>query len=424
MKRKSCFVVLLWFVGMLSLTACQTNPNAMAPGETETIRLGPGDTVPKAAASPQSLLEPVPWSEARDALVSDTSLSTWAAALMQSADYYQKQPPTTQFSFGTLQIDAATMARASRQLANAARSHKREDLEELLMANYQLFRSPGSDGHGNVLVTAYYEPLLHGSLQRTQTYRYPLYQRPNDLLEADLGDWYPDLKGKRLVARIDRGQLVPYHDRTDIDTHHRLDHRQLELVWVDNAIDAFFLQIQGSGRIQLDNGKILRVGYHAANGRPYRAIGKLLLEEKVFTKDEITLPVLKEWLRQHPEQVERVLAYNPSYVFFKVLNGPAVGNIAVPLTPGRSIATDHRLFPKGAPALLKTSLPALSPDGKTVREWRQEMRFVVNQDTGGAIVGPGRVDLFTGFGPEAESLAGIMKSEGSNLYFIAPKPLP
>ncbi|MEO5326613.1 MAG: MltA domain-containing protein [Magnetococcus sp. THC-1_WYH] len=399
----------VWIVGMLLLASCQ------APPETPPPVAAPPSTV-----APTVTLESVPWSEVDPLFASDTTLKTWVDALDQSVVYYKRLSPKTQLTFGTHPVEAATMVKATEKLAHAARTMPPEAFKTLLTGEFQLFRSPGSDQKGNVLVTAYYEPLLHGSLKQSKRYHYPLYQKPKDMLEADLGAWFEDLKGKRLVARLQDGQLTPYYDRAEIDRKKRLANRGLELVWVDDVIDAFFLQVQGSGRIQLDTGAMLRVGYQSANGRPYRSIGKLLIQEKEISKEDMSLPALKEWLQKHPDQIDRVLEYNPSYVFFHKITGGPLGNIAVPLTPGRSIATDHRLFPKGAPGILKTSLPVFSGEGQKPSQWRDDIRFVVNQDTGGAIRGPGRVDLFTGFGVEAEKTAGILKSEGSALYFIAP----
>lgn len=413
MKTKN--LLLFLFVGVLFLASCQLLP---ITGE------GPSETTPtgQPAASPFSgaNLDPVPWSEVQEVFASDKNLQTWASALEKSTLYYGKLPPNTLFTFGSQQVDAKTMRQTTQKLAHAVRTLNPKELETLLTSSYRLYQSPGSDRTGNVLVTAYYEPLLHGSLKRSKKYRYPLYKRPADLEEVNVADWRSDPKGKRVVGRKVNGKMVPYYDRADIDRHKRLEKRGLELVWVDNELDAFFLQVQGSGRVKLDNGETMRVGYHCTNGHPYRSIGKLLIEEKQITKEEMTLPALRAWLQQHPDQITRVFEYNPSYVFFKKISGEPVGNTAVPLTPGRSIATDHRLFPKGAPGLLKTSLPLFAADKKTVTGWHKEIRFVVNQDTGGAIAGPGRVDLFTGFGDEAESTAGHMKSEGSSLYFIAP----
>lgn len=349
-----------------------------------------------------SAMESVPWSDAPPALFQDASTRSWADALAGSAEYYRRFSPDTLFYFGPYAVSAATMAHACTTLAETAQQEDPTVLQELLQKQFRLFRSVGSDGKGGVLVTGYYEPLLRGSRTQSKRYFYPIYSRPPDL-----------------------GQLLPYFDRSQIDGSGRLAGRGLELVWVDNAIDAFFLHIQGSGRVVLEGSSatedtMLRLGYDSANGQPYRAIGKILIDEGEVPREEMTMPRLRQWLLEHPKEVQRLLFANPSYVFFRPLQGGPMGNIQVELTPERSIATDHRLFPRGAPSILATTAPVFAEDGSTVTEWKPDVRFTVNQDTGGAIRGAGRVDLFLGFGPQAENWAGVMKQPESQLFFIAP----
>ncbi|MBF0624128.1 MAG: MltA domain-containing protein [Magnetococcales bacterium] len=401
---------------------------------------------PPPAPPPGDALVAAPWDEVAGLLRSPAGLDQWAAALEASAGYYAKRPAGSSYVFTVeagnrlssvegggrhppsikahagLTVDAAVMARACRELAGLARGGDAGLLLERLRRDYLLLRSIGSNGAGEVLVTGYYEPTLQGSREPSPRFAQPLYRRPPDLLEADLGAWFPELKGKRLVARVENGSLRPYHDRSAIDGGALRD-RGLELVWVDDPVEAFILQIQGSGRVQMTDGSELRVGYDGANGHPYRAIGGLLVAEGHLTREELTLPALRQWLAQHPDQVTRVLHHNQSYIFFRALAGPALGNIQVPLTPGHSVATDHRLFPRGAPALLVTRRPLFdAEDSPTPRAWEPMARLVVNQDTGGAIRGAGRVDWFLGPGAEAERVAGVMKEAGSRLYFIAPRP--
>ncbi len=398
----------------------------LAPLMILSLLGGCGEAPEKKSASdrkpaPAINLEVVPWSEPDAELFEDRNLAAWADALEQSAGYYTKRRADAVYRFGRYRTTAAAMATATRDLARVARGGDGQKLKDHLKKEYLLLRSIGRDGRGEVLVTAYYEPLLNGAREPSETHAHPLYRRPDDMLVADLGAWFSDLKGKRLVARLVDNRLKPYFNRAEIDQAGSLAGRDLELVWTDDPVAVFFLHIQGSGRVRLDNGEMMRVGYDGANGHPYRSIGKLLIDEGAIPRKEMTAPRLKQWLRSNPGERERVFNHNPSYVFFRELKGSAVGNIAVPLTPGRSMATDHRLFPKGAPAILATTLPNFDEDGKTVRNWRPDIRFMVNQDTGGAIRGPGRVDLFMGFGDEAEQTAGIMKQTDSRLWFIAPK---
>ncbi|MBF0160881.1 MAG: murein transglycosylase A [Magnetococcales bacterium] len=370
-------------------------------------------------------LEPVPWSSVPATLFQERSTRSWAEALERSALYYRRLPPGQLFHFGASTRTAAAMAKACSELADVARSEDGERLQAVLQQRFRLFRAVGNN-EGDVMVTAYYEPLLRGSLRRSNRYFYPIYRRPSDLLESAA-----DANGRRKIYRMEKGKSVPYYDRSQIDGHiltskqpGKLAKRGLELVWVDSAIDAFFLHIQGSGRVILENGQVMRLGYDGANGRSYVAIGKILIDEGKIPKEEMTMPRLRQWLLDHPDENKRLMFANPSYVFFRELQGDAVGNINVPLTADRSIATDHRLFPKGAPAILATTAPVFAGDGKTVTGWQPDLRWVVNQDTGGAIRGAGRVDLFTGFGENMEYRAGVMKQANSQLYFIAPAEQP
>ena len=403
---------------LVLLASCQERPLPLPPATPVDAR---------------SSLEPVPWLEAPPALFEDAATQSWARALEGSADYYRRSSPDKLFYFGPYEVSAATMARACTTLAETAQKEDPSLLQEVLIKQFRLFRSVGSDGRGEVLVTGYYEPLLRGSRTHSKRYFYPIYGRPTDLLTADLGLWSLKWKGKKLVARVQKGQLLPYYERSQIDgslsnngeKKGKLAGQGLELVWVDNAVDAFFLQIQGSGRVILEGppateDTVLRLGYDSANGRSYRSIGKVLIDEGQVSREEMTMPRLRQWLEEHPEEVQRLLFSNPSYVFFRFLKGGPLGNIQVALTPERSIATDHRLFPRGAPSILVTTAPLFAKDGKTVAAWKPDVRFTVNQDTGGAIRGAGRVDLFLGFGPQAENWAGVMKQQESQLFFIAP----
>ncbi|MBF0400204.1 MAG: MltA domain-containing protein [Magnetococcales bacterium] len=374
-------------------------------------------------ATATTSLEAVPWSELPAGLFQDQATRSWAQALEQSAHYYRRLPPNQPFQFADATVTAAAMARACAELAEVARREEMAPLQAELQQRFQLFRSVGNSTW-DVMVTAYYEPLLHGSLTRSKRYYYPIYRRPPDLLESK-----PQANGRRTVFRQAKGKSMPYYQRSQIDGHlfaakqpGVLANRGLELVWVDSAIDAFFLHIQGSGRVALENGQMLRLGYDSANGHSYVPIGRILIDEGKIPKEEMTMPRLRQWLLDHPAENQRLLFANPSYVFFRELQGDPVGNINVPLTPYRSIATDHRLFPKGAPAILATTAPQFAADGKTVTAWKPDVRWVVNQDTGGAIRGAGRVDLFVGFGENIEYRAGVMKQPDSQLYFIAPLP--
>lgn len=263
------------------------------------------------------------------------------------------------------------------------------------------------------IVTGYYEPLLQGSRTRTARYRYPLYSPPQDLITVDLSALHPDLKHRRLRGRLEGNRLVPYFNRADIEGKDT-PLRGLELVWVDNAVESFFLQIQGSGQIQFENGERMRVGYADQNGHPFRGIGNLLVRRGEMKLAQTSMQGIKEWAKRNPKKVQDFLNANPSYVFFRELPadlpGP-LGALGVPLTPERSVAIDPRVVPLGAPVFLATTFPGTT---------RPLNRLMMAQDTGGAIAGAARADFFWGFGDAAGELAGRMKQNG-NMWILLPK---
>jgi len=262
------------------------------------------------------------------------------------------------------------------------------------------------------LFTGYYEPELNGARAPDERFNVPLHQRPDDLVTVDLGRFADDLKGKRIAGRVDGGQLLPYPDRTAI-VEGALAGRDLELVWVDDPIAAFFLHIQGSGRVRLPDGSSVQVGYAAQNGRDYFAIGRELIARGVLTRENVSLQSIRAWLEANPDEAPAVMGRNPSYVFFRELTGEGpLGAMGIALTPERSLAIDPRHMPLGAPVWIDVEDP-LDPKLRL-------RRLVVAQDTGGAIRGPIRGDLFWGAGDEAEHRAGMMKSKGE-YYLLLPR---
>lgn len=266
------------------------------------------------------------------------------------------------------------------------------------------------------LFTGYYEPLLRGSRKRGGRYTVPLYMRPSDLISVDLGQFRDTLQGQRIAGRVVNGRLLPYPDRAAIDKG-ALAGRKLELVWVDDPVDAFFLEVQGSGRIELAEGGELRVGYAGQNGHPYFAIGKDLIERGALRPEEVSLQSIRRWLAAHPKEAAAVLHRNPSYVFFQKIEGEGpLGAQGVVLTPGRSLAVDRSQIPLGVPLWLSAGIPG-PREGDPDRKLR---RLLIAQDTGGAIQGPVRGDVFWGHSEEAAEIAGRMKHRG-RLWVLLPK---
>ncbi|MFZ5483058.1 MAG: murein transglycosylase A [Pseudomonadota bacterium] len=271
---------------------------------------------------------------------------------------------------------------------------------------------PAPDG----LITGYYEPLLRGSRVPSERYRFPLRAPPEDLLSIDLGPVYPELKTLRLRGRLDGNRVVPYYTRGEIEAG-TTPSPGTPIAWVDDPVELFFLQVQGSGRLKLDNGDTLRIGYADQNGHPYRSIGKWLVERGELSLDKASMQGIKDWARRHPERLPELLAVNPSYIFFRELpnhgDGP-LGALGVPLTPERSLAIDPRSVPLGAPVWLATSRPLGTAPLN---------RLMLAQDTGSAIKGTVRGDFFWGFGDEAGRLAGAMKQRG-RMWVLLPRDFP
>lgn len=263
------------------------------------------------------------------------------------------------------------------------------------------------------LITGYYEPVLRGSRTRGGAFQTPLHGVPDDLVTVDLGALYPVLQGERIRGRLQGKRVTPFPDRAQISQGQGLAGK--ELVWVDSAVDAFFLEIQGSGRVQLPDGSVIRLAFADVNGHPYRAIGRYLVEKGEMTLEEVTAPALRDWLARHPDRQAEVFNTNPSVVFFREqpLGDPSIGPqgaMGVPLTAGRSLAIDPRLLPLGAPLYLDTAHPI---DGAPLQ------RLMLAQDTGGAIRGALRADFFFGLGPEAGEAAGRMRADGA-LWLLWP----
>jgi membrane-bound lytic murein transglycosylase A len=263
------------------------------------------------------------------------------------------------------------------------------------------------------LFTGYYEASLRGSRVKQGVYRYPLHSRPDDLVMVNLGEFRDALKGQRIAGRISNGTLKPYEERAKI-VNGDWPHDDEVLVWVDDPVDAFFVQIQGSGIIKLDDGGVMRIGYAGQNGHVYYAIGRELIQRGHLDKENVSLVTIREWLAENPDEADEVMNTNKSYVFFsehKGLAGP-IGGQGVALTAGRSLAIDRSLIPYGVPVWVDIDKAAAG--GGDLR------RLMITQDTGGAIRGPVRGDVFWGYGDRAESLAGPMKSQG-RYWLLLPK---
>ncbi|MDR3159956.1 MAG: murein transglycosylase A [Zoogloeaceae bacterium] len=274
-----------------------------------------------------------------------------------------------------------------------------------------------ADGRVEGLVTGYYEPLIHGSREPDAQNRIPVWGVPPDMLTIDLGGVYPELSHLRLRGRIENGKVVPYWSRAEIEAG-IAPQTQKPLLWVADAVEFFFLQIQGSGRVELSDGSHVRIGYADQNGHPYRSIGRALIERGELKPEQASMQGIQAWARRRPGKLRALLDANPSYVFFRELQGDdanaasgPIGALGVPLTAQRSIAVDARYIPLGAPVWLATT----RPNSKTPLN-----RLVLAQDTGSAIKGGARADFFWGFGAAAGQQAGRMKQSG-RMWVLLPR---
>ena len=306
--------------------------------------------------------------------------------------------------------------------AQAVTSDAARDFFETWFRPFSVANNDDDEG----LFTGYYEASLDGAREPGNGYATPLLARPDDLVMVGLGAFRDDLKGRRVAGRVVDGRLRPYPSRAEIEAG-ALAGRGLELVWVDDPVDAFFLHIQGSGRVALADGGELRLGYAGQNGHPYTAIGRDLIAAGALTRETVSMQSIRAWLAANPSRAQDMMDRNASYIFFRELSGDGpVGAQGVALTPGRSLAVDRKFMPLSVPVWLDTVAPAADGGERVLR------RLLIAQDTGGAIRGPVRGDVFWGHGDAAAETAGRMKSRGR--YFVllpravaearAPRPRP
>jgi membrane-bound lytic murein transglycosylase A len=339
---------------------------------------------------------PSKWEALPDWLTQDLNAS-WPA-LMQSCSAHRFKPVW-------LPICAAA-AKVDREDLLAQRT-----FYETWFTPYQVFNPDGSD---TGMVTGYYEPLLKGSRTRSDRFAYPIYGPPEDMLDVDLGEMFPQFRGQRVRARLQGKKVVPYFNRAEIDAGLAASLRGRELFWAENEIELFFLQIQGSGRIELEEGTRVKIGYADQNGHSYASIGRKLVDMGELKLEEASMQGIKNWAEKNPDRLYILLGHNPSYVFFRVLPdtlSAPLGALGVPLTEEYSIAVDPRTIPLGVPVFLATTQPNSSEPLN---------RLMFAQDTGGAIRGAVRADFFWGFGELAAVKAGSMKQSG-RMWVLFPR---
>lgn len=407
---KQLSVTLALAVLLLSLSACVTRPQkpALPPAAPPLSPVPTLPTLPPAAAPvTPAPAAPKPGDYLRAAVYGD--LPGWAEddlrqswpAMLASCDALGKRAEWLEVCKAALAVNAADELAVRRFFESFFVPHQLRNL----------------DGSIQGTATGYYEPLLRGSRKRGGVYQTPLYHAPDDLLTIDLGALYPELKNMRLRGRLSGNKVLPYYSRSELAQQNLLAGK--ELLWVDNAVEAFFLQVQGSGRVLLeDTRETVRVAYSEQNGHPYRSIGRYLVDRNELSLDQASMQGIKAWAAANPARQQELLNVNPSFVFFreeKILDpikGPK-GALGVPLTPQRSIAVDPQFITLGAPVFIATTQPNSSAPLR---------RLMMAQDTGGAIRNPVRADFFWGYGADAGELAGRMK-QAAQMWVLLPRAL-
>lgn len=288
-----------------------------------------------------------------------------------------------------------------------------ESVRAYFRQNFSVYKTTNVDGAESGLITGYYQPILKGSRTKSAKYPFPLYTTPPDLITVELDSLFPELKYKRVRGRVVGNKLVPYFNRAEIETDNS-PIKGRELVYIDNIVDVFFLQIQGSGVVQFENGEQVMVGYADQNGHTYNSVGRLLIERGEITSANASMAGIKNWVKNNPLKFRELLNNNPSFVFFRELPsglpGP-IGALGVPILAERAVAVDPKFVPLGAPVFLSTTQPN---NNKPLK------RLMMAQDTGGAIKGGVRADFFWGAGAEAGAKAGAMKQSGK-IWVLLPK---
>ncbi|MBI3769635.1 MAG: murein transglycosylase A [Deltaproteobacteria bacterium] len=343
-------------------------------------------------------------------LLDDGDPATLAAAIRTSLEFYARLPPERLLAIGSERIPVARMHEALAALARFVDTRPSADaLAHELDRRFRVYGAPAG-----VLYTGYYLPLVEAREVRDERFRFAVLGRPADLVTVSLADFGGQpTAGATLVGRVDRGRLVPYAARAEIEASGAPN--APVLAWVDDPVALFFLQIQGTGWLAFADGSRRLVGFGASNGQPYVSIGKLLVAEGKLAAEEASMAGIRRWVAAHPEERDRVLYANPRYVFFRPLAEKPLGSLGIAVTGGRTIATDPAVYPPGVLgfAYIPAKAGVAAADEKL-------SRLVLNQDAGMAIRGPGRVDVFFGDGAEAEARAGRLRASG-DLYVLAPR---
>ena len=293
---------------IFALAGCETTPKPAPPAAPEVVSL--------------KKLSPSSYPNFAD----DLDYDNLGRAIAQSIAYLQVVPPQREYEFGRDRVSAAHILKSLQRFQGFIQGRPpARSLQDFIRDNYLVYQSPGRNAQDEVLFTGYYEPLLRGSRSRKPEYAYPVYPRPEDLVTVDLGAFSEKFKGEKITGRLTDRALVPYYERREIEEDGVLYGKIQPIAWVNDPVDLFFLHIQGSGKIALDDGQTINAHYDGGNGRPYRSIGQLLIDEGKISREEMSMQRIRAYLRENPFEIQRVLNYNPSYIFFKIGAGGRPG---------------------------------------------------------------------------------------------------
>ncbi len=398
MKTQSTILLLTVLLG---LSGCKTETVSTKPSSPEE------PTTSKALPPISQPTEPAPVTNGKGLL----KMADWS--VLPGWEYETLLPAWDTFVQSCKPLMKHSLWQEICMQASTIEQPDERTIRRFLEHHFIPYQVANTDGTTAGLATGYYEPLLKGSRKPSNRFRYPIYAPPKDLLTIELGSTLPEIKSTSVRGRLDGQKVVPYYTRAEIENNRNLL-KGNELLWVEDQIELFFLQIQGSGRIILENGEIVKIGYADHNGYPYRSIGKLLIEQGELPAWQVSMQNIKQWGRQNPNKLNTLLQHNARYIFFRelpaTLSGP-IGALGVPLTAGRSLAIDPDTIPLGAPVYLSTTWP----------NTKQPLnRLMVAQDTGSAIKGGVRADFFWGYGTEAQNQAGKMK-QPAQMWVLLPK---
>lgn len=375
---------------------CETEPLVVAKEEAEKCEAYPEEPVVEKDIVPYSTLVQVDWTEITPMLDKDYLSLSWTAWLRGCQALINRD------DWEDVCLKASSLS-----------SPSDDEVKDYFYTNFNLYQAKQSDDSTEGLVTGYYQPVLEGSRVKTKKFRIPLYAPPSDLITVDLSEVYPDLRYMRLRGRVEGDKLVPYLTREEI-VKQGYPLQGNELLWVKDPVEAFFLEIQGSGVIAFEDGERIQVGYANQNGHPYRSMGRALIQEGELSRHKVSMQSIKAWAKKNPKKLQKFLNANPSVVFFRELEpglpGP-IGALGIPITAERSVAVDRKYIPLGAPIFLSTTWPNSS---------KPLNQLMMAQDTGGAIGGGVRVDFYWGQGDKAGQLAGRMKQDGK-VWVLLPK---